>query len=200
VWRPVFGEKLFEKLKYSTLVKIADARKLSKKIYNNIISPVRCVLEHGYRDHPEKHNPAAGLKGFRITKRDRPVVDPFTIEEAGFLIAAIRRDWGKVQANHDEFHFFTGLRSSEQIVSGCDVAQGNISVTKARVIARDKDRTKTSEDPLVELCPPKRYGRGVQSMVETYAAWLDSKDAVRLERPRARDEEGHRSARTSSRR
>jgi hypothetical protein len=38
-------------------------------------------------------------------------------------------------------------------VSDCDVTQGKISVTKARVMARDKDRTKTSEDRLVELCP-----------------------------------------------
>jgi integrase len=156
VWRPKIGEELFEKIKYSTLVKIADAGKLSKKTYNNIISPLRCAFEYGYRDHPEKHNPAAGLKGFRITKKDRPVVDPFTIEEAGLLIEAIHRDWGEAQANYDEFRFFTGLRPSEQIallVSDCDVAQGKISVTKARVMARDKDRTKTSEDRLVELCP-----------------------------------------------
>ena len=49
-----------------------------------------------------------------------------------------------------------GLRPSEQIallVSDCDIGQGKISVTKARVMARDKDRTKTSEDRLVELCP-----------------------------------------------
>jgi hypothetical protein len=35
-----------------------------------------------YRDDPERHNPAAGFKGFRITKKDLPAVDPFTIEEA----------------------------------------------------------------------------------------------------------------------
>lgn len=80
----------------------------SPKRHNNIISPLRCAFEHGYRDHPEKHNPAAGLKGFRITKKDRPVVDPFTIEEAGLLIAAIHLDWGEAQANYDEFRFFTG--------------------------------------------------------------------------------------------
>jgi integrase len=72
------------------------------------------------------------------------------------LIAALHRDWGEAQGNYDEFRFFTGMRPSEQIallVSDCDIAQGKISVTKARVMARDKDRTKTSEDRLVELCP-----------------------------------------------
>jgi integrase len=156
IWRPAIGATLFDRVKYSDLVKIADARKLSKKTYNNIISPLRCAFEHGYRDHPEKFNPASGLKGFRITKKDRPAVDPFSIEEAEALIAALHRDWGEAQGNYDEFRFFTGLRPSEQIallVSDCDVGQGKISVTKARVMARDKDRTKTSEDRLVELCP-----------------------------------------------
>jgi integrase len=149
IWRPAVGTQDFESVKYSTLVKIADARTISKKTYNNIISPLRCAFDYGYRDHPEKHNPATGLKGFRITKKDRPVVDPFTIEEAEALIAAIHRDWGEAQGNYDEFRFFTGLRPSEQIalrVTDCDLVQGKISVTKARVMARDKDRTKTVRD------------------------------------------------------
>ena len=156
IWRPAIGTQDFESVKYSTLVKIADARSIGKKTYNNIISPLRSAFQYGYRDHPEKHNPATGLKGFRITKKDRPVVDPFTIEEAEALIAAIHRDWGEAQGNYDELRFFTGLRPSEQIalrVTDCDLVQGKISVTKARVMARDKDRTKTSEDRLVELSP-----------------------------------------------
>jgi integrase len=93
---------------------------------------------------------------FSFIKKDRPVIDPFTIQEAETLIAAIHRDWGEAQGNYDEFRFFTGLRPSEQIallVSDCDVRQGKLSVTKARVMTRDKDRTKTSEDRLVELNP-----------------------------------------------
>ena len=30
--------------------------------HNNIVSVVRCELEYGYGDHPEKHNPASALK------------------------------------------------------------------------------------------------------------------------------------------
>lgn len=129
---------------------------LGKKTYNNVVSPLRCAFEYGYRDHPEKNNPAAGLKGFRITKKDRPTIDPFSVVEADALIAAIRQDWGEAQGNYDEFRFFTGLRPSEQIallVSDCDLNQAKIKVTRARVMARDKDRTKTSEDRLIELCP-----------------------------------------------
>ena len=156
VLRPKLGTRLFSEVRYSELMKIADARAKSKKTYNNVVSVLRCAFDYGYRDTPEKHNPATGLKCLRITKKDRPVIDPFSIQEAEALIAAIHRDWGEAQGNYDEFRFFTGLRPSEQIavlVSDCDIAHGKISVSKAHVMARDKDRTKTSTDRLVELCP-----------------------------------------------
>jgi site-specific recombinase XerD len=77
VWRPKIGAEIFEKVKYSVLVKIVHSKKLKKKPYNNIVSAVRCAFDYGYRDHPEIHNPASGLRCFRISKKDRPVVDPF---------------------------------------------------------------------------------------------------------------------------
>ena len=156
VWRPRIGEELFDKVRYSTLARIADAHKCGKKTYNNVVSALRCAFDYGYKDHPEKHNPATGLTGFRITKKDRPVVDPFSIQDAESLIAAIHHDWGEAQGNYDEFRFFTGLRPSEQIAlleSDCDLVHGTIAVTKARVMGRHKDRTKTSVDRFVELCP-----------------------------------------------
>lgn len=156
VWQPRIGEELFDKVRYSTLARIADAHKCSKKTYNNVVSALRCAFDYGYKDHPEKHNPATGLTGFRITKKDRPVVDPFSIQDAETIIAAIHRDWGEAQGNYDEFRFFTGLRPSEEIallVSDCDLVHGTISVTKAVVMGRSKDRTKTSEDRIVELSP-----------------------------------------------
>ncbi len=48
------------------------------------------------------------------------------------------------------------MRPSEQIallVTDYDVRRGALSVTKARVLRRDKDRTKTQEDRHVELSP-----------------------------------------------
>jgi len=156
-WRPEIGNDIFEDVKYSRLAKIVDAKRfIKKKTHNNIVSVVRCAFEYGYRDHPEKHNPASSLKCFRLVKKDRKTPDPFTIHEAEALIAAIHRDWGEAQGNYDEFRFFTGLRPSEQIalrVDDCDLGQGKIMVSKARVMKRDKDRTKTGEDRIVELCP-----------------------------------------------
>ena len=91
-----------------------------------------------------------------MTKKDRPAVAPFTIQEAESLIARLHADWGEAIGNYDEFRFFMGLRPSEQIallVTDYDARRAVRSVTKARVLRRDKDRTKTLEDRDVELCP-----------------------------------------------
>jgi integrase len=92
-------------------------------------------------------------------KKDRPAVDPFSIQDAEVLIAAIHRDWGEVQGNYDEFRFFTGLRLSEQlalVVSDFEPVHGTLSVTKARVAGIDRDRTKTGEDRRIHLCARAR--------------------------------------------
>ena len=114
-WRPELGPLRFLDVRYSTLVLIADRAEWCKKSHNNAISVLRRAFEFGYRDHPERHDPTRDLKGARIQHKDRPCIDPFTLDEAEALIAAIRRDWGDAQANYDEFRFFTGLRPSEQI-------------------------------------------------------------------------------------
>ena len=98
IWRPAIGTRGFDQVNYSMLVKIADAKQVGKKTYNNIVSVLRRAFEHGYRDHPERHNPARGLKTLRMRKKDRPPVDPFSINEAEALIAAIHQDWGEAQA------------------------------------------------------------------------------------------------------
>ena len=90
------------------LVKIADAKRVGKKTYNNIVSVLRRGFEHGYRDHPERHNPARSMKTLRMRKKDRPPVDPFCIEEAEALITAIHQDCGEGQGNYDRVPLLHG--------------------------------------------------------------------------------------------
>ncbi len=59
-------------------MKVADAHTWSKKTYNNSISAVRRAFEFGFRDHPDRYNPARALKSARIGRKDRPRIDPFT--------------------------------------------------------------------------------------------------------------------------
>lgn len=156
VWRPHLGDLIFSHIRYSRLIAIADGHSWSKKTYNNAISVLKRAFDFGYRDRPVHENPALNLRCARLRKADRPKVDPFSMHDAETLIAAIHRDWGEAQGNYDEFRFFTGLRPSEQIAlvaSDIDLVQGIISVNKARVSGVDRDKTKTSEDRRVQLCP-----------------------------------------------
>jgi integrase len=116
---------------------------------------LRRAFKFGYCDHPEEFDPTRQLKGARIQRKDRPVIDPFTVYEAEKLIAALHRDWGQAQGNYDEFRFFTGLRPSEEIalvMSDFDAASGTLRITKARVNGVDKDATKTGDDREIILC------------------------------------------------
>jgi integrase len=156
IWRPELGALRFLDVRYSTLVRIADRTEWGKKTYNNAISVVRRAFKFGYLDHPDRHNPTRELKGARIQGKDRALINPFSLQDAEALIAALRRDWGDAQANYDQFRFFTGLRPSEEIallVSDYDAARGTLAVTKARVDGVDKDSTNTADDRRIVLSP-----------------------------------------------
>jgi integrase len=144
-----------EEVVYSRLAGIAAGHTTNKKTYNNVASALRCAFAFGYKDHPEKHNPAAGLSTLRIAKKDRRPIDPFSIQEGERIIAQSHAEFGTAHGNYEEFHFFTGLRQSEEsalTINGCDLVKGKIRITKARVRGRGKDRTKTREDREINLC------------------------------------------------
>jgi integrase len=156
VWRPHLETMPFLGIRYSMLLRIADAYTCNKKTYNNAISALRRAFNFGYLDYPERVDPAAALKCARIGKKDRPAIDPFSIQDAEVLIAALHGDWGEAQGNYDELRFFTGLRPSEEIalvVADYDAVHGVLSITKARVLGIDKDVTETGEDRRIVLCP-----------------------------------------------
>jgi integrase len=156
-WRPRLDAREFKSVTYGELVEIAGEQGWrTKKTYNNGISPLRCAFEFGYKDHRDIPNPAEGLDSFKITKIDRPRIDPFTIHEAEKIILGVHGEFGEAQGNFDEFRFFTGLRQSEEIslqVAYCDLAKGTISIEHVVVLGKDKNRPKNNEARTVELCP-----------------------------------------------
>lgn len=138
------------------LARMADQPGWKKKTFNNAISVLRRAFKYGFHDYPDRHNPAFALKGARIRRKDRASIDPFSIQDAETLIAAIHRVWGQAQGNYDEFRFFTGLRPSEQValrVSDFDPVHGTLSISKACVGGITRDCTKTGEDRQVHLNP-----------------------------------------------
>jgi integrase len=156
-WRPKLDNRDFESVVYSELVEIASSQGWkTKKTYNNGISTLRRAFEFGYKDLPGKASPAKGLESFRLTKKDRPKIDPFSIQEAEKLIRGIHHEWGEAIGNFDEFRFFTGLRQSEEMglrKAQCDLVKDTIEISETVVLGQHKDRTKTNEDRTVELCP-----------------------------------------------
>jgi integrase len=101
VWRPAIGTLSLLGVRYTQLVTIADSHRWTKQTYNNAISALRRAFAFGFEDHPERHNPARALKSARMGKKDRPKIDPFSIQDAETLIAALHRDWGEAQGNYD---------------------------------------------------------------------------------------------------
>jgi integrase len=83
-------------------------------------------------------------------------VGPFTVPDAEAIISAAHCIHGEWYGNYEEFRFFTGLRQSERFaleVGDCDPVNGTISITKALVLSREKNRTKTNQNREIYLCP-----------------------------------------------
>jgi len=71
IWRPGIGQMVFDQVRYSHLLRIADNKNWSKKTYNNVISVLKRAFDFGYRDRPLYENPARHLRCARICKADR---------------------------------------------------------------------------------------------------------------------------------
>jgi integrase len=158
IFRPKIGAEPFEQVVYSRLAEIVakHVKGKKKKTYNNVTSALRTAFKFGYKDRPGKFNPMLALPSFRITAKDRPRIDPFTIQEAETIITASHHMHGEWYGNYEEFGFFTGLRPSEQFaleMDDCDLTKGSITVSKAVVRSLKKNRTKTSQDREITLCP-----------------------------------------------
>lgn len=150
------GAKPFSAITFSQLDAIVNALEGTKKTFNNVVSAIRQAWEYGYKDLPKQANPALGLEGVRIPKREQPKPDPLDLDEAEEMIAETRRLWGEAQANYEEFRFFSGVRPSEEIAltwPDFDERRGELVVNKARVMARDKDEPKNYEPRVLELSP-----------------------------------------------
>jgi hypothetical protein len=88
VWRPALGTLPFLAVPYSMMVKVADSHSWNKKTYNNAISALRRAFAFGYLDYPDRVDPATRLRSAKIGKKDRPRIDPFSIQDAEVFIAA----------------------------------------------------------------------------------------------------------------
>lgn len=125
-------------------------RALTRKTQNNIVIPLRGIFGLACKGVPGLRNPVDGLKNLR-TQSGNP--DPFTIEEVDVILPRLYKRSPEL-ADYFEFAFFAGLRTSEQIAllwQDVDLREGTVKVRRARVMAEDKERTKTHRERTVEL-------------------------------------------------
>ncbi|KQV66586.1 site-specific integrase [Caulobacter sp. Root343] len=154
VWTPALGAKVLTRLLPSDIKKVVAARvqEVSGKTVNNDLIPLRGVLDSAVDDGLIPASPAVRIKN---QKHQKPVPDPFTVEEMEAILAALKeREPVEVWA-YFEFAFCTGLRPSELIVvkwGKVDWGRSQIRIDAARTYSREKG-TKTSTIRDVDLTP-----------------------------------------------
>lgn len=162
-WLPAFGAlhpaKITHERVLSRLAELAAEHAgsdgsvrpgLSRKTQNNILIPLRAVFGLVVRS-TKVADPTEGIGNLKVQKSDP---DPFTREEVEVILDALRRHADAETADYFEFAFFAGMRVSEQIAllwTDVDLRTHAVRVHRARVLAQDKERTKTNVERVVEL-------------------------------------------------
>ena len=149
-WLPKLGDTNPARVTHEAIrLHLADLSHLSRKTQNNILIPFRGVMSLVCKTL-KIEDPTEGIDNLKV---QRPDPDPFTPEEVELILTT----WEKkdpVFADYFEFAFFAGLRVSEQIAlmwPDVDLVKGTMLIHRAKVLTKDKERTKTHRARLVEL-------------------------------------------------
>ncbi|TFW71481.1 site-specific integrase [Methylotenera oryzisoli] len=147
-WLPKFGKHKITEITYTELMAHLADLKVTPKTRNNIVIPMRRILDAAFLDGIIASNPAARI---RNVKAQRPEPDPFTINEVNLILEHIKTTYNEQVLNYFEFGFFSGLRTSELIdLKWGDVEETLVVVRSAKVEGESKT-TKTNQVRFVEL-------------------------------------------------
>ena len=105
---PSFGQMKISDLSTHAIRQWLGGLTVSNKRINNILIPLRSILDDAFADAPIDRNPMDRIKNLEVRQEDP---EPFTFEEQQRILAALP-DQGK---NLIQFAFWTGLRTSELI-------------------------------------------------------------------------------------
>lgn len=129
----------------------------TRKTINNILIPLRAVLDDAVTDGAIEFSPLAKLPLDRILDKTATESEyepePFNATEVKAILDAAGADRAMFQ-----FAFFTGLRTSEYIAldwPAVNLDEGTARINKVRVARTDQDRTKTKAGMrTLQLMPP----------------------------------------------
>lgn len=147
-WRPKFGERRIDDINYTDLMAHLGSIKVAAKSRNNILIPMRRILDAAFIDGAIAINPAARLRNVKVQK---PEPDPFTLAEADKILWHLEKHYHQQVFNYFEFAFFSGLRTSELIDLKWGDVEENIVVVRSAKVEGVSKGTKTSKVRYLEL-------------------------------------------------
>ncbi len=108
--KPVIGDLLLADLQTRHIKQwMAQQTHISAKRINNVLIPLRGMLDEAFCDGRIERNPAEKIHNLRINRKEP---DPFTLDEIDKILAACKEPQHK---NLFQFAFYTGLRTGELI-------------------------------------------------------------------------------------
>jgi len=126
---PAFGHLKLKDLTTHSIRQWLGGLTISNKRINNLLIPLRGMLEDAFADGSIDRNPMDRIKNLEVRQEDP---EPFTFEEQSRILAVLPEQ-GR---NLIQFAFWTGLRTSELIAlewGDVDWVRGTVYVRRARV-------------------------------------------------------------------
>lgn len=148
-WLDRIGDDPIDDIQYSSIAALANAQGWGAKNRNNMLIPLRRVMETAFLDGVIDTNPAERVKNGRVQKEPP---DPLTAEEVDAVLDHMRKYDAQI-VNLFEFSFFTGMRPSEVIAlrwGDIDNTRRLARVKRARTFGEEHE-TKTFKVRDVEL-------------------------------------------------
>ena len=150
-WLDKIGDMPIDTIQYSIIIAISNSQGWKAKYRNNMLIPLRRVLDMALQDDMIDKNPADKIKNGKVQK-DPP--DPFTLPEVNTILNHMAENYHAQVQNYFEFAFFSGVRPQEAIAlkwSEIDFNDGTARIRRVRTAKTDRETTKTSNIRDIEL-------------------------------------------------
>ena len=141
-WVDKIGDDPIDSIKYSTLAAYANSQEWEAKNRNNILIPLRQVMEMAALDGIITGNPTSRIRNGKVQKKPP---DPLTADEVQLVLDHMGKKYPPQIVNYFEFAFFSGMRPSEAISlkwGDIDEPRGLARVQRARTFGEEHE-TKT---------------------------------------------------------
>jgi integrase len=150
-WIAEFGHLDVQLITFSLIAATANKMGWKAKHRNNMLTPLRQVLQMLLLDGKIDSNPAEFVKNAKVQKEPP---DPFELAEVDLILNHIGSKYPEQARNYYEYMFFSGLRPEEAIAlkwSDIDFRRGLVRIQRVRTAQVDEERTKTYGVRDVEL-------------------------------------------------